>query len=69
MKVQDLLKMDTGEAIDWLINNQYDFELLDKKEFIDLFSDCHTLAKDTSNWKLVDKIDGVITKIRLNQRG
>lgn len=31
MKIQDLLKMDMGEATQWLIGNQYDFELAPKE--------------------------------------
>lgn len=31
VKINDLLKMDMGECIEWLIKNQYDFELVPKK--------------------------------------
>lgn len=31
MNIQDLLKMDMGECVEWLIENQYDFELAPKK--------------------------------------
>ena len=31
MKMQDLLKMDMGEATQWLIDNQFDFELVPKE--------------------------------------
>ena len=33
MKIQDLLKMDMGECIEWLIENQYDFDLKNKPMF------------------------------------
>jgi len=33
MKIEDLLKMDMSEATQWLIDNQYDFELIKKPMF------------------------------------
>ncbi len=30
MSIEDLLQMDMGEAIEWLIENQHDFELTPK---------------------------------------
>lgn len=33
MNIQDLLKMDMGECVEWLIENQYDFELTRKPMF------------------------------------
>lgn len=31
MKIKDLVNMDSGPAIDWLIENQHDFEIVPKK--------------------------------------
>ena len=63
MKIQDLLEMDMGEATQWLIDNQHDFELVDRKEVNRLLSDCHAPAADTRDWKLVDRINDAITKL------
>lgn len=63
MKIQDLLKMDMGEATQWLIDNQYDFELVDREEASKLLSDCHAPASGTRDWKLVDRINDTITKL------
>ncbi|MCP4987559.1 MAG: hypothetical protein GY928_16330 [Colwellia sp.] len=63
MKIQDLLKMDMGEAVEWLIDNQYDFELVDREEVNTLLSDCHAPASDVRDWKLVDRINDAITKL------
>lgn len=31
-KIQELLKMDMGECIEWLIDNQYDFNITPKEK-------------------------------------
>jgi hypothetical protein len=33
MKIEDLLKMDMGECVEWLIENQYDFDITKKPMF------------------------------------
>ena len=41
MEIQGLLEMDMGECVEWLIENQYDFQLTKKPMFasIEAFED------------------------------
>jgi hypothetical protein len=50
MQIQDLLKMDMSEATQWLIDNQYDFEITKKPMFtmIEDFEDAVDYKVDTA---------------------
>ena len=63
MKLEELLQMDGHSAIDWLVENKMDFELVHKEKAINLLSDCHAPAADVRDWKLVDRINNAITKL------
>jgi len=63
MILEELLQMDGHSAIDWLVENKMDFELVNKEMVINLLSDCHAPALDVRDWKLVDRINDAIIKL------